>query len=192
MAAKPTGKQAGQVRIIGGRWRGRKLALAGDEVRPSADRVRETLFNWLDPVLRGAHVLDLFAGTGVLGLEALSRGAERALLVENSKVRAQYLREHAAKLGASECEVLEHDARRLLTSRGGPFDVVFLDPPFADDDLGDLCKLLDSHGWLAADARIYLEQDKAKGLPDLPESWELLKQKVAGQVCFGLAAKRID
>ncbi len=154
----------GHVRIIGGRWRGTRLPVADvDGLRPSSDRVRETLFNWLQPKLSGARVLDLFAGSGALGLEAMSRGAAEALLVERDPSLAENLRAIVTRLQAdTQAHVLRADALTLLrTPLQGRFDVVFVDPPFDSDLAGPTLALLPP--WLAHDAWLYLERPLADG-----------------------------
>ena len=179
----------GEVRIIGGQWRGRRLpVLAAEGLRPTADRVRETLFNWLAPLLEGARCLDLFAGTGVLGLEALSRGAESAVFVERSADVARAIEDSLTRFGARGGRVIATDARRFLATPPTAFDIVFVDPPFGELALGDLCTLLEQ-GWLAAGARVYLELPASEALPPLPPRWELLREKTAGQVRYALAAR---
>jgi 16S rRNA (guanine966-N2)-methyltransferase len=180
---------ANRVRIIGGEYGGRRLGFPDQRgLRPTADRVRETLFNWLTPQLPGARVLDLFAGSGALGLEALSRGAGFVLLVEQARPVAERLRENLALLGAGErAEVRQADARRLLaTPPPAPFDIVFLDPPFAAGLLAKVIPLLIDNGWLAADAWVYLEQDAAHPWPALPPGWQLHREGKGGQAAFRL------
>lgn len=184
---RQTGKPAGSVRIIAGEWRGRRLEVAsGADIRPTPDRVRETLFNWLAPVLPGMYCLDLYAGTGVLGLEALSRGAAESWFVERDAEAATVLESMLVRLGG-QGRVLRADTRRWLA---GPvsrsFDLVFLDPPYADDELGNLCKLL-ARGWLAPHAWIYLETSRKAQLPALPEGWQLHREREAGEVRYALA-----
>lgn len=148
----------GSVRIIGGRWRGSKLPVASAPgLRPTSDRARETLFNWLQPMLSGSRVLDLFAGSGALGLEALSRGAREALLVERDPALAQSLRDTCVRLGAGDAAtVLRADALELLrTPLHGRFDLVFLDPPFQAGLWDEALARLDP--WLADGAWLYLE-----------------------------------
>ena len=162
---------ANQVRIIGGRHRGRRLNFVpGPGLRPTPDRVRETLFNWLQVHIRGARCLDLFAGSGVLGLEALSRGATFVLAVEQHRPAARRLRENIELLHeARSARVLHEDALRLLKAPPeAPFDIAFLDPPFADGLLPTACEQLEHNGWLSADALIYLEQDRKHEWPVLP------------------------
>ena len=175
------------MRIIAGHWRGRRLQLAeGDRARPTPDRVRETLFNWLMPVIDGACCLDLFAGSGVLGIEALSRGAGRAVLVDNDAAVLDALDENLEMLDAGDAELVEADAWQYLAGDPQSFDVVFLDPPYAEKGLGELCTLL-GRGWLAPGARIYLEWRRSGARPVLPEDWQLLREKTAGQVQYALA-----
>jgi 16S rRNA (guanine966-N2)-methyltransferase len=182
------GARSGSVRIIGGRWRGRRVPVADiDALRPTPDRVRETVFNWLAPVLPGGRCLDLYAGTGVLGLEALSRGAAAAVFVEQSAPAARQLEQSLAALEATATRVVVADAAVYLQGAPTPFDVVFLDPPYGTE-LGNLCTLL-GRGWLAPGARIYLESSRSDALPELPTGWDLLREKTAGQVRFALAQR---
>ncbi len=176
-----------QVRIIGGIHRGRKLPVPDQPgLRPTGDRVRETLFNWLQPLLPGAACLDLFAGSGALGLEAASRGAGSVLMLEQSAAVAQQLRENVALLGLDQVRVEQVDALSRLQEAGWAFDIVFLDPPFSAGVLERSCHLLNQNSWLKRDARIYIETDARQGLPELPPEWRLLKEKKAGQVAYYL------
>lgn len=181
--------QAGRLRIVAGNWRSRLLDIADVEgLRPTSERIRETLFNWLSPVIQGANCLDLFAGTGALGLEALSRGAASAVFVERSSVAAHQLRRNIELLDARGATVLQQDALAYLegdfTRR---FDIVFLDPPFAADLLDETCRLLQERGCLAEGAFVYLEQAAKARPPELPAGWQLVKDKKAGQVRYMLA-----
>lgn len=177
-----------RVRIIGGVWRGYRLAVLDEsDLRPTPNRVRETLFNWLAPLITSAHCLDLFAGSGALGFEAASRGAARVVLVEKVLKVARQLRENARMLDAQQVEVIHNDARHWLGGQPKPFDLVFLDPPFGEDLLGPCCVALDHGGWLSAGARVYLEASVSKGFAVLPEGWSLTHCKQAGQVLYGLA-----
>lgn len=180
----------GRLRIVAGNWRSRLLDIADSPgLRPTSERIRETLFNWLAPQIDGASCLDLFAGTGALGLEALSRGAAGTVFVEKSAVAARVLKSNVEMLGATGATVCEADAFEYL--RKAPvraFDIVFLDPPFAADMLEDLCRLIDERQVLAEGARVYLENDVATDEALLPAGWELLKSKVAGQVRYTLVA----
>jgi 16S rRNA (guanine966-N2)-methyltransferase len=152
----------GSVRIIGGRWRGTRLPVADVAgLRPTSDRVRETLFNWLQPALPGARVLDLFAGSGALGLEALSRGAGEALLVERDRDAAESLRQTIARLHAeAEARVVAADALAFLRAPlQGRFDIVFVDPPFAANLWPAAFAALPA--WLAEEAWLYVESPAA-------------------------------
>ena len=178
----------GQVRIIGGAWRGRKLAIApGVDVRPSPDRVRETLFNWLTPVLSGAKVLDLFAGTGALGFEAVSRGAASATLVDRDERVIRQLRDHAEALRAEHVTIVAADALDWLrTATPTPFDVVFLDPPFHTNLLDDAMDAL-APTWLVPRARVYLEAPKIPILHVEACGWLLLREGKTRHVRYALA-----
>ena len=181
--------QPGRLRIVAGNWRRRLLDIADvPGLRPTSERIRETLFSWLAPRIDGARCLDLFAGTGALGLEALSRGAADVVFVEQSVLAAKVLRESIASLGAGNTTVHEMDAHEFLDSVARTeYDIVFLDPPFAADLLRDLCRLLTENSLLADDARIYLEEDRSRASAELPDGWEILKSKNAGNVRYSLA-----
>ena len=157
-----------------------------DGLRPTSERIRETLFNWLAGRIEGARCLDLFAGTGALGFEALSRGAASVTFVESSSIAVRALRDAAAALAAEDAEIRAGDAFEYLATAPQPFDIVFLDPPFADDSLADLCRLLIEGGWLARGGRIYVEQDRRHATPDLPAGVSVDKEKTAGQVRYAL------
>ncbi|MFM5463613.1 16S rRNA (guanine(966)-N(2))-methyltransferase RsmD [Aeromonas simiae] len=179
--------KSGFVRIISGQWRGRKLPVRDVEgLRPTTDRVKETIFNWLAPHIRDTRCLDLFAGSGGLGLEALSRYASQVTMIERDRGAAQQLRANLALLGSSAAEVIETDALSWLQGPARPFDLVFLDPPFRQELLLSACQLLEQGGWLAEGALIYLEREKEATPPALPATWRLLKDKQAGQVCYQL------
>ena len=176
----------GQVRIIGGKWRNTKLPVPlSPGLRPSSDRVRETLFNWLMPKIGGARVLDLFAGSGALGLEAVSRGAAHATLVERDGALSRQLRESVAKLGAQgQVEVVQADALQWLAQRpGAQADVVFVDPPFAAGLWEGVLTGLGPH--LAADAWLYLESP-ADAVPVVPLPWMLHREGGTREVRFAL------
>jgi 16S rRNA (guanine966-N2)-methyltransferase len=177
------------VRIIGGGWRGRRVNFPDlPGLRPTPDRVRETLFNWLQHSVAGARCLDLFAGSGALGLEALSRGAKQLVFVEQAVAASRSLQEQLIRLGGGgRGQVVEMGAARYLRSTAEPFDIVFLDPPFGRGALAEYVPLLDEGGWLKPGALVYLENEKAEGVPALPAHWELLKSKSAGEVGYHLA-----
>jgi 16S rRNA (guanine966-N2)-methyltransferase len=177
------------LRIIGGRWRGRKLRFpASAAIRPTPDRVRETLFNWLARASSGAQCLDLFAGSGALGLEALSRGAAHVTFVEQDAAAARELRARLAEWQAQDARVEQADALRYLERAARAFDIVFLDPPFAAGLLDRAAALLEARGWLRRGTLIYVECAARTGLPSLPPSWQPLKAKRAGEVGYHLFA----
>ncbi len=177
----------GELRIIGGRWRGRRFPVPDlPGLRPTPDRVRETLFNWLQPVIVGARCLDLFSGSGALALEALSRGAAEAVAVESNASAVAALRAAAARFGAEGLRIDHADALSYLKGTPRPFDVVFLDPPFAADLLVQAQAAL-GRGWLAHPAWIYLESAPGQAGDGLPEGWETWREKRAGDVVFRLA-----
>ncbi|HEX4872181.1 MAG TPA: 16S rRNA (guanine(966)-N(2))-methyltransferase RsmD [Nevskiaceae bacterium] len=175
----------GELRLIGGQYRSRRLAVPDlPGLRPTPDRVRQTLFDWLAPVIEGARVLDAFAGSGALGLEALSRGAARVCFIEQAGPAVAAIRSALASLGASErAELIQADALSRLRAGGGPYDLVFLDPPYAAGLLAPALAALP--GWLAPGHRIYLEWPGA-ARPPLPAGARWLREKQAGQVSFGL------
>ena len=180
--------QPGRLRIVAGNWRSRLLEIADvPGLRPTSMRIRETLFNWLAPRLAGARCLDLFAGTGALGLEALSRGAGHCTFVEKSAKATATLHTNVSNLQASGATVINVNALRYLQQPGGArFDVVFLDPPFAADLQSDLCRLLQEGSKLVDNARIYIEEDRSRPAFELPEQWQVLKTKNAGNVRYSL------
>ncbi|WP_248638386.1 16S rRNA (guanine(966)-N(2))-methyltransferase [Citrobacter koseri] len=169
---KPNHSGSGQIRIIGGQWRGRKLPVPDSPgLRPTTDRVRETLFNWLAPVMVDAHCLDCFAGSGALGLD-------RAV--------SQQLQKNLATLKAGNARVVNANTLAFLAQTGTPHSVVFVDPPFRKGLLEETLSLLETHGWLADDAYIYVESEVENGLPPVPANWSLYREKVAGQVAYRL------
>jgi 16S rRNA (guanine966-N2)-methyltransferase len=181
------GSQSRVLRIIGGSWRGRRFRFpAAEEIRPTPDRVRETLFNWLGPRAIDARCLDLFAGSGALGLEAISRGASRVVFVERDGAAARELRQRLEEWSAPHARVEQADAERFLAKPSEPFDIVFLDPPFAAGLLSGVSERLETGGWLAPRALIYIESAAREALPPLPATWSELKGKVAGEVGYHL------
>jgi 16S rRNA (guanine966-N2)-methyltransferase len=188
--AKGRAGGGGQLRIVGGRHRGRRLPIPSQPgLRPTTDRTRETLFNWLAPVIAGSRCLDCFAGSGALGFEAASRGARVVCMLERSALICRQLRANAAKLGDEWVSIINGDALAWLSaSPAQQFDLVFLDPPFGHGLLAPTCDLLQRRGWLAPGALIYLEAPAADGFPALPPSWVPLRDKRAGAVRFGLVA----
>ncbi|HSS66122.1 MAG TPA: 16S rRNA (guanine(966)-N(2))-methyltransferase RsmD [Gammaproteobacteria bacterium] len=182
----------GSVRIISGKWRRRRLKVVdAGELRPTPDRVRETLFSWLGPRLYGSLCLDLFAGTGALGFEAASRGAKHVVMVEQDAIAVSVLREECAALRAEEIEIVQADALEWLDSGGTAFDIVFLDPPFGRFEPVDLCLRIDRAGRLKPSGLVYLETGAGNPKPALPEGWRLLKSQRAGQVRYHLASREV-
>ena len=178
-----------EFRIIAGAWRRRKLhfpALPG--IRPSPDRVRETLFNWLRDRVEGARCLDLFAGSGALGLEALSRGANSVTFVDRERQAVEAIRAHLELLGASGGEAVQSDAFAWLTQPPRPFDIVFLDPPFDAGLLPNLCTRL-GEGWLKPTSLIYMEYAE-ESPPEVPAGWRILRESRAGRVGFRLLERQ--
>ncbi|HET7369689.1 MAG TPA: 16S rRNA (guanine(966)-N(2))-methyltransferase RsmD [Gammaproteobacteria bacterium] len=176
-----------EFRIIAGEWRRRRLSFPPREgLRPTPDRVRETLFNWLAPRLPGAQCLDLFAGSGALGFEALSRGAGRAVFVERDRDVAHNIQANLDQLDAARGEVTDQGAQAYLAGKPEPFDIVFLDPPFGSGLLEETLPQLP--GRLRPDARIYIEYPAGASQPPMPAGWRMLRESRAGQVRFGLAA----
>jgi 16S rRNA (guanine966-N2)-methyltransferase len=176
------------VRIIAGTWRGRRIHFPDmPALRPTPDRVRETLFNWLQHSIAETRCLDLFAGSGALGLEALSRGAREVVFVEQFPAAARTLQEHLVRFGgAAKGRILEMGAARFLRTPGEPFDLAFLDPPFGANALAEYIPLLDGGGWLKPGGLVYLENERTAGVPALPAHWEVLKSKSAGEVGYHL------
>ncbi len=177
-----------QLRIIGGQWRGRKLSFpALDGLRPTGDRIRETLFNWLAPRLPGARCLDLFAGSGALGLEALSRGASTTVMLEKDRQAAQQLRDNLKLLGSEQARIVTEDSLKWL-ERGNTdpaFDVVFVDPPFQHNLWQATIDALEQNAWLTPDAAIYIESGRDTPY-QTPTHWQLHRDKSAGQVTYRL------
>lgn len=187
---RSTAARAHTLRIIGGQWRGRKLEFPNvDAIRPTPDRVRETVFNWLQHDIAGASCLDLFAGSGALGFEALSRGAAHVTFVDREPRIGRYLRETLARFQSQGGEVQMTDAMVWLLGPSRSFDVVFLDPPFGADVLSETCNRLESNGWLTPQALIYIESPADVGPPALLKNWEPIKSKTAGQVGYHLARR---
>lgn len=180
----------GVVRIIGGQWRGRKLmvpAISG--VRPTPDRVRETLFNWLSSKVGHSRCLDVFAGTGALGFEAASRGAALVEMVDQSKAIVTLLQEEALAFNATMLHIYQAQAPKALKQPKQPFDIIFLDPPYQSPLLLPTCFYLEEHGFVSDDAFIYLEADHAITESELPCHWRLVKSERAGQVFYHLAQR---
>lgn len=190
---KPSKKTApaadnGQLRIIGGEWRSRQFYFPmAHGLRPTPNRVRETLFNWLAPYVPGAQVLDCFTGSGALFLEALSRGASRALALDSNSSAIAALRQTLTTLKCENGQLLQTNTLQYLENQAAtPYDLIFLDPPFGQDLLRPACELLEEKGWLAADAWIYTESEAAPSALGLPGNWRLHREQKAGQVYYSL------
>lgn len=186
--AVPAHSGQGQLRIIGGQWRSRQFDFPmAHGLRPTPNRVRETLFNWLAPYVEGAKVLDVFAGSGALFLEALSRGAGSALALDLNSAAINSLRGHLLTLRCDNGQLLQTDALRHLEQQPAtPFDLVFLDPPFSQGLLLPACTLLEEKGWLASDAWVYTESENPPSSLGLPGNWRLHREQKAGQVYYAL------
>ena len=183
----------GSCRIIGGKWRGRKITFddaAG--LRPTTDRIRETVFNWLQPYVYQSHCLDCFAGSGALGFEALSRGADKVVFIESNRSTVKNLKQNCNQLDAAAVTIFYEDTLSWLQSvrQDQHFDLVFLDPPFHSDLLEKCSVLLSNSGILAEDAIIYVEHAIDADV-SLPDNWLCLKQKTAGQVSYKLFEYRV-
>lgn len=189
---KSRNTRTNQLRIIGGQWRGRKLLFPDSEgLRPTSDRVRETLFNWLAPVIQESNCLDLFSGSGALGLEALSRGAAATTLIDTSPKVCAQLRGNLEQLDCSKAKVLTEDAIAWLSkgvSDEKPFDLVFIDPPFNRDLVQTCCQLLEAQDFLEEGAYIYIETELGLQF-EVPDNWQLHREKKAGQVAYYLYLK---
>lgn len=177
-----------QLRIIGGQWRGRKLNFPSvDGLRPTTDRVRETVFNWLTAEIHGAQCLDLFAGSGALGLEALSRGASLVDLVDHAQPAVSQLQQNLQQLDASDGQVFQANAAEWLQYNADKrYNIIFLDPPFGQHLAQTCVQLIDQQAMLKPDGWLYLEMDKQETPPVLPADWQLHRGKTAGQVCYRL------
>lgn len=181
------------VRIIGGKYRGRKLAFPDvPGLRPSTDRVRETVFNWLQSAIPAANCLDLFCGSGVLGLESLSRGAKWVQFVDREKAVCKQLEDNFQILKVDNAHIFCGTAGQFLSTSKTHFDIVFLDPPFQQELLQDTCNQLEASGVLAAKAMIYLEAEFPLDRVVLPDSWAMTRSKKAGAVYYGLAERIVD
>jgi 16S rRNA (guanine966-N2)-methyltransferase len=177
-----------QVRIIGGRWRGRKLTFTpADGLRPTGDRIRETLFNWLAANIDGARCADLFAGSGALGLEALSRGAGHCDFVDSSNAALAQVENHLKALealGKGSCHPAS--AQRFLQVAAAPYNIVFIDPPFERQLVEPVCKALAQRQLLCHDALVYVETGATQPTPKVPPDWNLHREKVSGEVAYRL------
>jgi 16S rRNA (guanine966-N2)-methyltransferase len=176
-----------KLRIIGGEWRSRYVHfIDAPGLRPTPARVRETVFNWLQYDIISSRCLDLYSGSGALGFEAASRGAKAVVQVENNPLACKALKENATALSADQIKVINSDVLRYLAGNAEPFDLVFVDPPFAKAMAAPTCQWLEDKGWLARTAKIYLETESGLVLEGMPENWRQLKSRTAGEVGFHL------
>ncbi|WP_286240890.1 16S rRNA (guanine(966)-N(2))-methyltransferase RsmD [Neptuniibacter halophilus] len=182
------------LRIIAGQWRGRKLEFIPEEgLRPTPDRVRETLFNWIQTAVPGAQCLDLFSGSGALGLEALSRDAGSATFIDLNSTTTRKLQDNLHLLKCQNADVIQADVVQWLNSRQTDleprYDLVFMDPPFRKGLVAPCCELLEQRNMLSANALIYVETESELGDPGVPAGWQELRQKKAGQVTYRLYSR---
>jgi 16S rRNA (guanine966-N2)-methyltransferase len=178
------------VRIIGGSFRGRKISFPDTlELRPTPDRVKETVFNWLAPYIRDSLCLDLFAGSGALSFEAVSRGALKVTALEYNPVVVAALKAEALHLKTNNLDIIQTDTLQFLKTKPTAFDIIFVDPPYKADRLFPCFTLLKNNGWLKPDALIYYEADHPVPAEQLPD-WEILKEKRAGNVYYYLACNK--
>ncbi|MEZ7766886.1 16S rRNA (guanine(966)-N(2))-methyltransferase RsmD [Haemophilus parahaemolyticus] len=182
---KQTSKAMGEVRVIAGLWRGRKLPVLNAEgLRPTTDRVKETLFNWLMMDVANARCLDCFSGSGALGIEALSRQAQAVFFLEKFASAAQQLKKNLASLKTDKGTVINTDTLAYLAQKNNdtPFDIIFIDPPFHHQFVPQILPLLQQNNWLAENALIYVETEKNHPPLPLAENWQIIKEKSAGMV----------
>jgi 16S rRNA (guanine966-N2)-methyltransferase len=184
-------KSKSNIRIIGGKWRSRKVSfIADDTIRPTPDRVRETLFNWLAPYIVDSRCLDLYAGSGVLGLEALSRGAEEVLSVEQAPAHATEIKANAENLQAQNFTVYNAECLQWLNqSHPKSIDIVFVDPPYREQLLNKTFAALENKQWLKPGSLVYFEMDQPIALELLPATWKIWRESKAGNVLYFLCKK---
>ena len=182
---KQTSKAMGEVRVIAGLWRGRKLSVLNAEgLRPTTDRVKETLFNWLMMDVANARCLDCFAGSGSLGIEALSRQAQAVVFLEKFANAAKQLKKNLASLKTDKATVINTDTLTYLSQKNStePFEIIFIDPPFHHNFVPQVLTLLQQNNWLAENALIYVETEKNHPPLLLAKNWQVIKEKSAGMV----------
>ena len=186
-------EKTGFIRLISGKWRGKKLPVKNKEgLRPTTDRTKETLFNWLMHDIRDSNCLDCFSGSGSLAFEALSRFANKALLLERDKQVATQLKENLTILKADNGIILETDSIDYLQKKANQqFDIVFVDPPFNKGLITPCCQALEKNNYLMPQALIYIEMEIQLTDIDLPTNWQLLKEKKTGQVSYQLYQRKI-
>ena len=185
-------KKLGTIRIISGKWRGRRINLPDVQgLRPTPNRVRETLFNWLQTKIKYSRCLDLFAGSGALGFEAASRGATYVDLVETNSAALKLLQSNCQLLYADNCEVIKSTAEDFLNSNNKIYDIVFIDPPYLSNVWTKISDLLIINDTLSENACIYMECPKNQDIPHLPKQWKLLKNEIASNVQYRLFINKI-
>ena len=178
-------KNQPRLRIIGGKWRSRKVSFTKqDELRPTGERVRETLFNWLMEHINGAKCLDLFSGTGILGIEALSRGASRLTFIEQHAEIAAQLHNNLSFLETDQFDLIIADAISYLKATNHVFDIIFLDPPFGKHHLRQASNIIAQRR--LSTSFVYIESDRVLAFDSLPDNWQIYRQKKAGRVNYGL------
>lgn len=186
---KQSNKKTGELRLIAGQWRGRKLPILTSEgLRPTTDRVRETLFNWLQFDIQGAQVVDLFAGSGSLGFEAASRGAQQVTLIEMDKAAARQLSQNVSRLSAPQINVIQQSALDWLkaeSTQHTKLDIVFIDPPFNKSLVSPTLAALKRGEWLHSDSLVYVESERNLP-PEIFNDFDILREKHHGQVSFRL------
>ncbi|PMH45478.1 16S rRNA (guanine(966)-N(2))-methyltransferase RsmD [Vibrio sp. 10N.286.49.B3] len=183
----------GAIRIISGLWGGRRLPVHDTEgLRPTTDRVKETLFNWLAFDIAHSKCLDVFSGSGGLGFEAASRQAAEVTLLEMDKTAFKQLQDNAIELKATNMNIVHTDALAYLRKPGTPYDLVFLDPPFHKGLLAQAVALLEENGWLADNAIIYIETEKELALEGIPSNWHVHREKKTGQVRYRLFERSVN
>ena len=176
-----------KLRIIGGKWRSRQISFDEvDGLRPTPARVRETLFNWLQQNIIESRCLDLYAGSGALSFEAVSRGAKHVTQVEQNQHVCRQLHANALNLKSTQITLIKSDVFRFLAENAEIFDIVFIDPPFNKGLAVQSCQWLEDKGWLTDNAKIYVEVEHKLSLDDIPKNWQLLKNKTAGEVDYYL------
>jgi len=187
----PTTRPRGRLRIIGGRWRTQQIEIPdSEELRPTPDRVRETLFNWLQAYIPGARCLDLFCGSGILGLEALSRGAGHVTFVDHNREQFERIQTLLQRWKNCDARFIQSPVETFLRGPATPFDIVFLDPPYHSHLLDQCCRLLEDNAWLGDPAWIYLETARTDEPPNLPLCWHIHRRGNAGQVAYCLVNRR--
>jgi 16S rRNA (guanine966-N2)-methyltransferase len=176
-----------KLKIIAGEWRSRQLIFEDfTGLRPTPARVRETLFNWLQHDVIASRCLDLYAGSGALGFEAASRGASSVTLVENNPQACRLINENKVKLTAKQIKIVQMNVFEFLAGDSEQFNLVFLDPPFGMELAQQSCHWLEDKNWLTPSAKIYLEVENKLSLDDIPNNWQCLKNKKAGEVGYYL------